>query len=69
LHAESLQLILDAISDVGYDGDAIASYIADITSDDQRSGIFGDYYFDGSDAQALSFVVFEAQDGALTLFE
>ena len=69
LHAESFHLIIDAIREVGNDGDAVAKYISSITQDTPRSGLFGDYYFKGSDAQALNFVVFEAKGGELQPLE
>ena len=65
LLGEATQLIVDTVNKVGNNGDAIAKSIHAIDKDHARNGIFGSYYFDGSDAQALNFVVRTAKDGKL----
>ena len=65
LFGEATRLIIGAINQVGNDGDAVAQKIREITKEKPRQGIFGSYYFDGSDAQALKFVVRTAKDGKL----
>lgn len=65
LLGEATRLIIDTVNTVGNDGDAIATSIHSIDRSHARNGIFGSYYFDGSDAQALNFVVRTVQDGKL----
>lgn len=65
LFGEATGLIIETINQVGNDGDAIAKKISEISKANPRNGIFGSYYFDGSDAQALTFVIRTAKDGKL----
>lgn len=65
LLGEATKLIVDTVNKVGSDGDAIAEYIKGITENNPRNGTFGPYYFVGSDAQALQFVIRTAKDGKL----
>ena len=57
LEAEAMYLTLDAVKAVWYDKAKIHKYLLWITKDNKRKGLFGEYYFDWSEAIWLNFVV------------
>ena len=70
LWADGIDLVLDAIAEVGEDSAAIQQYIASFTADNPRESFFGDFYFDeNGDGQGLTFTVMQAQNGELVAAE
>ncbi len=66
LSAESMQLIIDAITIAGYDSAGIQSYLASITQKKPRATFFGPLYFNEQwDAQGLSFSVGRITNGSV----
>jgi len=70
LLADSADLLIDAISEVGTDAEAVKNYISGFTQENPRVSLIGDFWFDAEgDGQWLQFVVKEARDGVLVEVE
>lgn len=54
---EAMNVILDAINAGNYDSLSIQKYLHAIDETHQRDGLFGKYYFNGSDAVGIHYVI------------
>jgi ABC-type branched-subunit amino acid transport system substrate-binding protein len=70
LGAEVMDLTIEAIEKVGNNAEAIKDYFTALDEQKQKSGYFGEYYFnDERTAEGLGFLVYELQDGELVAVE
>lgn len=68
--ADSLDLLAEAIEEVGVDGAAIKDYIATYTVDNQRNKYVSGFYFNEfGDGQGIPFTLVTFKDGELTTVE
>ena len=54
---EAMNIVLDAISSWNYNSDAIKQYLQASNKISPRDGLFGEYYFEGSDAVWIPYVI------------
>ena len=66
---ESMNTILDAIKSGNYDSESIHTYLKSITAEHQRNGLFWSYYFSGSDAIGINYVIQKVQSGAVVAIQ
>ena len=66
LEADAMSLAIDAIKQVGNNGESIKNYFTSFDAKNPRKWYFGDYYFTPQrDAHGLNFLVYEIQDWQL----
>lgn len=66
LEADAMQLAIDAIKEVGNNGDAIKHYLSSFGPKNTISGLLGNYYFNSkNDGQGLQFAIKKFADGKL----
>lgn len=66
LEADAMQLAIDAIKEVGNNGEAIKKYISSFGPQHTITGLLGHYYFNNKgDGQGLAFAIKKFADGKL----
>jgi hypothetical protein len=66
LEADAMSLAIDAVVQVGNEGEAIKKYFTSFNAETPRKGYLGDYYFTPErDAHGLNFLVYDIKDGKL----
>lgn len=65
LSGEAFSLLSDAFLAGNTDPESVKNFFTRITKSNKRSGLYGDYYFDGSDAIGLKFIMQKVVDGEL----
>lgn len=66
LEADAMQLAIDAIKEVGNNGEAIKQYVSSFGSQHTITGLLGHYYFNNKgDGQGLAFAIKKFADGKL----
>ena len=69
LWKEGIDLILDAIKAWNYDSESFKTYFQSIDKSHPRDGYRGEYYFDGTDAIGLKFVIQKIVNGKPVFME